>query len=571
MFLLFSEQFLIFMGKTPAILYAKQHYLTATGRLMGRHSASEGFLKALAKYSSATDFYCYSSQEKDFQDFCEQVNSWATVTRQNHWIPHQNLEVLKEPGIIYRPDPVINRMAWERRYFDEKAYSICGITHTLASKEVMAYLGDLLIAPVQPWDAIICTSQSVKTMVEKLLSTWGNYLSQRFKAPPPEIPIQLPIIPLGVDCQSFPQGEQKKTIRQQFRQELGIGEEDLVVLFVGRLIFYAKAHPVPMYLALEKAVQTTGAKVHLIQAGWFENEREEKSFKESPALFCPNVNTIFLDGRQQIVRQRIWSIADIFISLVDNIQETFGLTPIEAMAAGLPVIASDWDGYRESVRHEIDGFLIPTLIPPAGYGLDFAYDYYRDHINYSTYIAYVSMMTAVDVNACSEALIKLFTQPELRRHLGENGRKRAKEVYDWRWIISAYEELWQNLHDLRQQSLSQTAVKLGQIPHPLADDPYRLLDYYATQILNEQDLLTLGLISSPENIKKILQVWMTNFGATTRISAIIIQEIVDLIRNKGNLSVREILDRYSSNNQLIKMRLYRSLVYLIKLDILRKI
>jgi glycogen synthase len=54
----------------------------------------------------------------------------------------------------------------------------------------------------------------------------------------------------------------------------------------------------------------------------------------------------------------------------DNIQETFGLTPLEAMAAGLPVIVGDWDGYKDTVRDGVDGFRIPSLMPPAPLGTD---------------------------------------------------------------------------------------------------------------------------------------------------------------------------------------------------------
>ena len=38
----------------------------------------------------------------------------------------------------------------------------------------------------------------------------------------------------------------------------------------------------------------------------------------------------------------------MLISPADSYQETFGLT-IEAMASELPVVASNWNGYRESI------------------------------------------------------------------------------------------------------------------------------------------------------------------------------------------------------------------------------
>ena len=62
-----------------------------------------------------------------------------------------------------------------------------------------------------------------------------------------------------------------------------------------------------------------------------------------------------------------------FLSLVDNPQETFGLAPVEAMAAGVPVVVSDWDGYRYTVSDGVEGFLIPTLAPAnAGQGEELA-------------------------------------------------------------------------------------------------------------------------------------------------------------------------------------------------------
>ena len=47
-------------------------------------------------------------------------------------------------------------------------------------------------------------------------------------------------------------------------------------------------------------------------------------------------------------------------SLVDNTQETFGLAVTESKGAGLPLVVSDWSGYRDLVRDGIDGYLIPS-------------------------------------------------------------------------------------------------------------------------------------------------------------------------------------------------------------------
>ncbi|MBM3591942.1 MAG: glycosyltransferase family 4 protein [Alphaproteobacteria bacterium] len=39
-----------------------------------------------------------------------------------------------------------------------------------------------------------------------------------------------------------------------------------------------------------------------------------------------------LDGQNAEIRSKAWAAADIFTLPVDNVQETFGLAPVEAMA-----------------------------------------------------------------------------------------------------------------------------------------------------------------------------------------------------------------------------------------------
>lgn len=556
------------MGTTAAVHYIRNAYDTTGKQLLGRQAAGEGFLKGLVQYGTSERLYCYAKTRQDFSEFCNLIHPWAKKPRPVRWLSANEPGGLAEPGTLYKPDPDIIELVWQRRFASQKAYSICGVTHTIATKAAMKVLGDLAIAPVQPWDAVICTSQAVKVAVERLLETWAEYLAQRTGGKA-EAVLQLPVIPLGINCDAFATGSEAIAKRNSLRQKFGIAESDIVILFVGRLIFSAKAHPVPMYLAAERAARATGAKVHLIQAGWFDDAREEGDFKNSPQFFCPSVNMIFLDGRDREIRSDIWHAADIFTSLSDNVQETFGLTPIEAMAAGLPVVVSDWDGYQESVRHGIDGFKIPTVTPPPLSALDFAANYVTDTLNYSTYIGHVALATAVDVDACARAIADLIADRELRQRMGENGRDRAREVYDWKVIIAAYEQLWQELAEIRARSPEIAPAAADKPPYPLCDDPFRLFAHYSSDRLSEETVLGLGEMAAAEALQQIRSFRFTSYGPEKRIPLAAIDRIIAAIASEGPLSVGEIFSRFAEKTPKGSSYLYRTLVYLLKFDILR--
>ncbi|GAB4405669.1 MAG: hypothetical protein OHK0048_25560 [Rhodoferax sp.] len=334
-------------------------------------------------------------------------------------VDKNTLGALAQVGVVYYPGPGIGEHAFQRAAFGHGSWILCGITHTTASAGAMDALSDLITAPVQPWDAVICTSTAVKDNVTRLLQAQVDCLKARLGITKLVLP-QLPVIPLGIHTQDFAFATKQKAAA---RAGLGVDPDTLVVLFMGRLSFHAKAHPLAMYQALEAAAQATGKSVVLIECGWHANDFIAKAYADAARLACSSVRVITLDGRKAEDRQTAWAAADVFCSLSDNIQETFGITPIEAMAAGLPVVVSDWDGYKDTVRDGIDGFRIPTLMPRAGLGRDLAQRHTLEIDTYDMYCGHSCMVVAVDVAATTHAFLRLFASPQLRKQMGEAGRQ----------------------------------------------------------------------------------------------------------------------------------------------------
>src|SRR5947208_5650703 len=429
-----------------AIYYAVDAFDTSRPRLMGRHAAGEGFLRGFVRHGGTDRLYCYARSEATAQDFMARTQAQGASVPVT-WIPFAEPQRLAEPGCVFYPTVGVDELAWRRRRHDQQAYSIVGITHTIVTGEVIEAIANWLIAPVQPWDAVICTSTAVRAAVDTVLDAQTAYLEARLGRVGPSRP-QLPVIPLGVDCDAY---VPMPGVRAAWRQRLGIGEEDVAVLFLGRLSFHGKAHPVPMYRGLQQALAQSplpgGGKLHLIQAGWFANDAIERAFRDGAAAHCPDVVCHFLDGRQPDVRSGIWQAADIYTSLSDNLQETFGLSPIEGMAAGLPAVVSDWNGYRDTVRDGIDGFRVPTLMPPAPYGMELADRYDLEIDNYDRHIGFSSQLISVDTVSAAAAYSALIADPELRRRMGTAASAQARAVFDWRVVVAQTQELLADLAD----------------------------------------------------------------------------------------------------------------------------
>ncbi len=475
---------------TACIYYHPEAYTTSGPKLMGRNAAGESFLRGFLSHSQSSAFWAQVDKPEHAQHFAKTVASLGR-TEPVHAVSKNTLGALSQPGVVYYPGPGIGEHAFARSAFGHGAWSLCGITHTTSSAGAMDALSSLLVAPVQPWDAVICTSAAVKDNVTRLLQAQVDYLQAHLGITRVVLP-QLPVIPLGIHTADFAFSDAQKAAA---RAALGVSPDALVVLFMGRLSFHAKAHPLAMYQALEAAARASGKSVVLVECGWHANDFIAKAYADAAALACPSVRVVTLDGRDAAARQTAWAGADVFCSLSDNIQETFGIVPIEAMAAGLPVVVSDWDGYKDTVRDGVDGFRIATLMPQAGLGGDLALRHALEVDTYDMYCGHTCSLVAVDVQAAAAAFERLFNSPELRRQMGEAGRARAQALYDWKPIIGQYEALWASLSELR----AAQAKDLQPLAHPWPArmDPFHAFASYPTQSLTPQTVL--GLVDADLN------------------------------------------------------------------------
>ncbi len=199
-------------------------------------------------------------------------------------------------------------------------------------------------------------------------------------------PEKLIEMPNGVDAELFSPGD-----GGALRVKLGIPATATVAAFVATLDL--AHHFKRLDVAIDALARLGDPDVHLVVAGGGELL---EGFRNRAKMAGIGERAHFLGAVPHAELPDVLRAADLFL-LTTEPPESFGIVLIEAMAAGLPAIATDYPGVRAVIDEGDTGLLVPRG----------------------------------DAAAVAGAVGQLVAAPERRREMGERGR--AKAIAEWSW------------------------------------------------------------------------------------------------------------------------------------------
>jgi hypothetical protein len=276
---------------------------------------------------------------------------------------------------------------------------------------------------------------------------------------------------------------------------------------------------------------------------------------------APSIAFHYVDGRDADTRFSIWSAADIFCSLSDNIQESFGLTVIEAMAAGLPVIASNWNGYREAITHGINGILVNSYLPRVSMA-DAAYRYVSGVDTYDLYIGALSQLCFVDLNQTASWIARLANDKALRHKLGATAQRAIETTYDWSKVLPRYFELWRHQRDQVETHRADPDTKRSMAWS--IHDPTVTFAEFPSHYLGGDAILGAGPLF--ERWNDLVKQPGVAVNSSVLISRTAYRAIQQEFEDEQTKLVSNVLEKFSQQDQ---SGVLRSLHWLIKIGLLR--
>lgn len=448
----------------------------AKAPVFGAGLAAREFVHSLLAYGNAERLIIPISDERRRAAYEPLLSGLPNVER-CFLLPLDRIRELydREQLILLSLHSRLHDMLHLRSYASRPQWIATAITHAVSHRAGLTVGLYVLLGETRPFDILACTSTAGRIAVEKLLEHLLGCLSPKCGSlSMPEF--RTPVIPLGVDEEIYAPGD-----RSEARRALNLDSERVTFLCLGRFSLETKMDLFPLLLAFRDAFAEYPNKPVLIIAG------DDTEYKLAPAIraYAEQLglsNDVAI--RADVTRAeklRLYQAADAFVSLSDNLQETFGCTVLEALSCGLPVIASDWNGYRDLVHDGQNGFLVPTVWgdcwsshePAAPFGGD------------REYRGRLAETVAFDMPIAVSRFRELERSADLRRSMGRCARQCVLESFTWSKVIRQHERLW-----MESLAMAKSYEPRAQLSGLSAYDPLQVFNHYPTRLLAGSDRVT---------------------------------------------------------------------------------
>ncbi|MCL4545513.1 MAG: glycosyltransferase family 4 protein [Chloroflexi bacterium] len=467
--------------------------LQPTTRVNGARIATTEALRAIFIHGTF-DAYDVFVQEDHAQDPAAYIAQWAqhgAPLERVRFIPlplvRQALQTRRYVAVHDPSSPRLARLASLVRPLAPEPTPLTATVHSLSYANLIPQFIDALVIGLQPFDSTFCTSSDARATLQHILT----HLTSAYQLSVTQPLHRFDLAPLGVDTAYF-----APTLNAlESRRILGLDPDYRYLLYFGRLSPFDKADLDVLLRAFAHLLsQRRSRSLRLILAG--DDTQRYSGFLRSRAqqLGCAPEVLLFPDVSGLQKRLLLWA-TDIFVSPADSLQESFGIAVIEAMAAGLPVVVSDWGGYRDIVEEGVQGFRIPTIWGDVTSAIDIQSElgnFVTDHVMLGQGIS-------VDEESLLQRLSDLLEHEEQRQAMSAAALKRAK-LFDWSSIVQRYESLWR---ELKQEALQQTLTERPPVRFPFGE----LFTHYPTHLLAPDDLIERrpGALQNPPVAPQIKQ------------------------------------------------------------------
>ncbi|MBW4502113.1 MAG: glycosyltransferase [Scytonema hyalinum WJT4-NPBG1] len=257
---------------------------------------------------------------------------------------------------------------------------------------------------------------------------------------------KITIIPCGFDASEFWQVDKTTA-----RKKLGLPPDERLILQLGRLVPRKGVDTV--IRAFGHLLQQYHIQAKLLIVGG-ESEKPDPSLTPEIARLQTiateegvESQVTFVGRRSREMVKYYYCAADVF--LTTPWYEPFGITPLEAMACGTPVIGSDVGGIKYTVKDSETGYLVPPNQPEA----------------------------------IAERIAYLYKNPQAHKRLSHNAIQRVNHQFTWEKVTSSVASLYEKVLSQKHKPifLSPPAPEASPAP-PLASSLTFVDDSFAAAI-----------------------------------------------------------------------------------------